>query len=238
MSDDDVYSGGTERDDGLLIYHLFADEGVESDYLNRFGRVVRVGLDPADRNDSEPVAGDVTRLPLRPGADLAVAHPECGPWNVMNAVHGNQDEQPRQVEDAREVCQRVADHYIIENVPDAPLNDPVVLEGAHFGLPITKKRAFETSFHVPQPHLQQPLTDHCANFDRYDRPREWWEAVMGVENWYPIDPMVNAGMPRAYIEYLLQWYFMAVEEEQTESEAVAVADGGCSLQPATEQSDS
>lgn len=227
---------GTDRSDDLLIYHLFADEGIESDYLTRFGRVVRVGLDPTDRNDSEPVAADVERLPLKPGADLAVAHPECGPWNVMNAVHGNQDEQPRQVEMAREVCQRVADHYIIENVPDAPLKDPVVLQGSHFGLPITKKRAFETSFHAPQPHLQQPLTDHCANFDRYDRPREWWEAVMGVENWYPIDPMVNAGMPRAYIEHLLQWYFMAVEEDQVEAEQelVAATDGGNSRSVDTE----
>jgi hypothetical protein len=197
--------------DGLLIYHLYADEGVESDYLSRFGRVVRVGLDPTDRNDSQPVAGDVSQIPLRSGADLAVAHPECGPWNVMNSVHGNADEQPEQIDNAREVCQEVASHYIIENVPAAPLKDPVVLKGTYFGLPITKKRAFETSFDAPQPAIQQPLTDHCANFDRYQRPREWWEAVMGVENWYPIDPLVNAGMPRAYIEYLLQWYFMERE---------------------------
>jgi hypothetical protein len=205
-----------ESNDDLLIYHLYADEGIESDYLTRFGRVVRVGLDPVDRNDSAPVAGDVHRLPLREGADLAVAHPECGPWNTMNAVHGNQDEQPRQIQDAREVCRRVADHYIIENVPDAPLKDPVILQGSYFGLPITKKRAFETSFHVPQPSLQNTLTDHCANFDRYDRPRRWWESVMGVENWYPIDPMVNAGMPRAYIEHLLQWYFEAIEASDVE----------------------
>jgi hypothetical protein len=55
-------SGRGGNHDGLLIYHLYADEGVESDYLSRFGRVVRVGLDPTDRNDSEPVAGDVERL--------------------------------------------------------------------------------------------------------------------------------------------------------------------------------
>ena len=197
MTDGGHCAGGTERSNRLLIYHLYADEGVESDYLTRFGRVVRVGLNPTDRNDSDPVAGDVERLPLKPGADLAVAHPACGPWNVMNAVHGNDDEQPRQIQDARRICRRIADHYIIENVPNAPLDDPVVLKGAHFGLPITKKRAFETSFHVPQRHLQQPLTDHCENFNRYQRPRGWWEAVMGVENWYPIDAMVNAGMPRA-----------------------------------------
>ena len=201
--------------DDLLIYHLYADEGVESDYLSRFGRVVRVGLDPFDRNDSEPIMADATRPPLRPDADLAIAHPECGPWNVMNAVHGNQDEQPRQIEDAREACERLADHYIIENVPDAPLNDPVVLRGSYFGLPITKERAFETSFPVPQPTVQQPLHDHVGNFDRYDRPRRWWETVMGVENWHPIDPLVNAGMPRAYIEYLLQGYFLAVDQEGT-----------------------
>lgn len=183
----------TDTPTDLLIYHLFADEGVESDYLDRFGWVVRVGLDPTDRNGSEPVRGDVTDLPLRPDADLAVAHPPCGPWNVMNAVHGNQDEQPELVEEAREVCERVADHYVIENVPAAPLRDPVVLQGSHFGLPITKKRAFETSFDVPQPHLQQPLVDHVENFDRYDRPREWWESVMG-------DEYEQRDSPTGYIE--------------------------------------
>jgi len=200
----------------LLIYHLYADDGVESDYLSRFGRVVRVGLNPMDRNDSEPVQADVTKLPLRSGADPAVAHPPCGPWNTMNAVHGNQDEQPKLIEPTRELCNQVADHYIIENVPGAPLNDPVVLKGSYFGLPITKRRAFETSFYVEQPALQNRLTDHCANFDRYERPREWWEVVMGVENWYPIDGLVNAGIPRAYIEYLLQWFFLDREKQESD----------------------
>jgi len=209
--------------DDRLIYHLFADEGVESEFLNRYGRVIRVGLDPRDRNESEPIAGDVTNLPLRSGADLAVAHPECGPWNTMNAVHENQDEQPRQIQEARRVCREVADHYIIENVPDAPLQDPVVLEGRYFGLPITKRRAFETSFAVPQPQIQQPLTDHVSNFDRYDRSREWWHAVLGLDNWYPIDPMVNAGMPRAYIEYLLQFYFQTVDTEAAKESGVMLA---------------
>lgn len=203
--------------DGLLIYHLFADEGVESDYLTRFGCVVRLGLDPTDRNGSEPVAGDATDPPLRPGADLAVAHPECGPWNTMNAFHGNADEQPRQIQDARDVCRRLADHYIIENVVGAPLQDPVILEGSYFGLPITKRRAFETSFSVPNPGPQQTLNDHVNMWERYDRPRGWWEAVMGVENWYPIDPLVHSGMPRAYIEYLLQAYFLAVDESDDDA---------------------
>lgn len=209
----------------LLIYHLYADDGVESDYLTRFGRVVRVGLDPMDRNDSEPVAGDVGQLPLRDDADLAIAHPECGPWNTMNKLHGNADEYPKQVADAREICKDVADHYILENVPAAPVEDPVILQGSYFGLPITKKRAFETSFPVEAPPVQQTLHDHCDNFDRYSRPRQWWESVMGVENWYPIDSLVNAGMPRAYIEYLLEWYFLAVEEE---NDAQEPADAGSS----------
>jgi hypothetical protein len=199
-------------DNDLLIYHLYADEGVESDYLSRFGTVVRVGLDPVDRNDSHPIAGDCSNIPLSPRADLVVAHPECGPWNQMNVFHGNADEQPRQIQDAREACKHLGEHYIIENVPSAPLEDPIILEGAYFGLPITKRRAFETSFSVPQPEIKQRLTDHCNNWDRYGRSRRWWESVMGVENWYPIDPLVNAGMPRAYIEYLLQWYFEAIHD--------------------------
>lgn len=207
----------------LLIYHLFADEGVESEYLTRFGRVIRVGLNPRDRNGSEPVAGDVERLPLKPGADLALAHPECGPWNRMSGVHGNRDEQPKQIEWAREVCRGVADHYIIENVPKAPLLDPVILEGSYFGLPITKRRAFETTFPVPQPEIQQRITDHDSMWGPRTRPREWWESVMGVDHWYGKDPLLNSGMPRAYIEYLLQWYFMALDPGEEESETAVVA---------------
>jgi hypothetical protein len=201
--------------DDMLIYHLFADDGVESEYLTRFGRVVRIGLDPTDRNGSDPIQGDATNPPLQPGADLIIANPECGPWNTMNAIHGNQDEQPKQIEDARRACEKLGEHYIIENVPAAPLQNPVILEGSYFGLPITKRRAFETSFPVSQPPIQQTLTDHCENFDRYSRCRKWWESVMGVDSYYPIDSLVNAGMPRAYIEFLLQNYFTAVSGSPT-----------------------
>jgi|AntRauTorcE11898_2_1112593.scaffolds.fasta_scaffold03299_4 hypothetical protein len=208
---------GKGRLNDLLIYHLYADEGVESDYLTRFGRVIRVGLDPVDRNSSEPITADVEDLPLRPCADLAIAHPECGPWNEMSEIHDNKSEQPKQIKAAREICQQVADHYIIENVADAPLKDPVVLEGSYFGLPITKERAFETSFHTPQPQLQQTIHDHCEMYDRYERPRRWWESVMGVDNWYPIDQLVNSGIPRTYIEYLLQAYFLEAGTDRKEA---------------------
>ncbi len=198
----------------LLIYHIYADQGVESEYLTRFGRVVRVGLNPVDRNKSEPIAADVNKLPLQKKANLAIANPECGPWNELNTkVHNNAEDQPKQIKDARKACKKIADHYIIENVPKAPLKDPVILQGSYFGLPITKRRAFETSFEVEQPNLQQTLHDHCECYDRYQRPRKWWESVMGVNYYYPIDDLVNAGMPRAYIEYLLQYYFLETEQE-------------------------
>lgn len=36
------------KSDGLLIYHVFADRGIESEVLSGFGRVVRLGIDPDD----------------------------------------------------------------------------------------------------------------------------------------------------------------------------------------------
>jgi len=200
----------------MLIYHLCADQGVEAEYLTRFGRVVRLGLEPVDRNDSEAVGGDVRQPPLKPGADLALAHPPCGRWNDLNKIHGNSELFPNLIPACRRACRRLARDYIIENVPAAPLVDPVVLDGPMFGLPITKERAFETSFHVPQPVRRAPLLDSVDHFGRYSRSRRWWEAVMGVEHYYPIDSLVTAGMPRAYIEYLLRWYFEWIDGDPRE----------------------
>ena len=54
-------------EDELLIYHIFADRGVESEFLSGFGRVVRVGLDPFENDYSEEIRADATAIPLRGG---------------------------------------------------------------------------------------------------------------------------------------------------------------------------
>jgi DNA (cytosine-5)-methyltransferase 1 len=58
-------------------------------------------------------------------------------------------EYPDLVEATRQALQATDKPYVIENVPGAPLIDPVVLNGALFGKNLRRTRLFETSFHMP-----------------------------------------------------------------------------------------
>lgn len=197
--------------DEPLIYHLFADVGVESEPLSAYGRVVRVGLDPLDTNASEPVAGDVRELPLRPGADLALLHPPCQRWST--ATRGRDpNRHPDLIPLARDIGREYAEDYIIENVPNAPLHNPVRLNGRMFGLPIEYERAFETSFHVEQPPMYQNLAADGGPFAAHQETGGWqgserlWRVVKQVSGDYPAEDMKRSGIPAPYIHYLTRWW--------------------------------
>lgn len=193
----------------LLIYHIFADVGVESEALSGYGRVVRIGLNPQDTNDSEPVQGDARNLPLQPGADLAVLHPPCQPFSSASRGR-NTDENLIPL--AREIGQEYAEDYIIENVPEAPLNDPVRLDGRMFGLPIKYERAFETSFHVEQPPVYGDLRADGGPLARHEQTGGWqgtepvWRSIKQVSGDYPVRDMKRSGIPAPYIHYLVRWW--------------------------------
>lgn len=246
-------ASGTERP---LIYQIFADKGVESEVLSGYGRVVRVGLDAEDTNVSEPVRADARNCPLASGADLAVLHPPCTRWAEMTSISGDRDDHPDLISEARELGRDLADHYIIENVPRAPLQDPVVLDGKMFGLPIKVERAFETSFSVEQPPRHASLTPDTETSPYFysDRSREWWAATKGYPDRYPKQHMAKNTIPAPYIRYLLrEWMTEArgavggadysshdeldveARREKNRSLDGYATDGGCSIDAETEQ---
>lgn len=206
---DATCEGGMERP---LIYHIFADVGVESEPLSAYGRVARVGLDPLDTNESEPVQADARNLPLKPGADLAVLHPPCQKWANQTHINGDRDDHADLIPLAREIGQKYADEYIIENVPNAPLNDPVTLEGRMFGLPITYRRAFETSFHVEQPAMYGNLLADGGVLADHQETGGWqgsaqlWRSIKQVSGDYPVRDLKRSGIPAPYIHYLMRWW--------------------------------
>lgn len=207
----DKESGAIDRP---LIYHIFADTGVESDLLAGYGRVIRLGIDPTDTNDSEPIQADARHCPLKPGADLAVLHPPCTRWASMTSISGSPEDHPNLIPEARELGEELADEYIIENVPRAPLNDPVVLDGKMFGLPIAYERAFETSFRVENPPRQASLAPDTETSPYFypDRSREWWAATKGYPNNYPAQHMAKNTIPAPYIRYLLRAWMVAARD--------------------------
>jgi hypothetical protein len=194
----------------VIIYHLFADRGIESEVLSQHGRVVRVGLEPKPNAYSEAVAADLSdgTAPFDETADLALLQPPCTRWSSMVSIDGCADDHPNLIDEAREIGEEYADEYIIENVPRAPLDDPTVLSGDMFGLPIEYERAFETSFGVRDLPAQVRLSGPETTPYLYaDHAREWWAAAKGYSDEYPKQAIAKNCIPAPYLHFLLrEWH--------------------------------
>jgi len=228
-------------DDGRpTILHCFADEGTESEVLSNFGDVIRVSINPSNTIESVPIAADAHLLPqgeeekgwgfpIKESVtfDLGVFHPVCTRWAATTSIDGDPDEHENMIPSARSIAQDYCDHYIIENVPKAPLKDPTLLNGRIFGLPIEYERAFETSFHVPQPPRESSFlttdgpsdTTETSSFFFSERSKEWWASVKGYDpRPYTKQHIAKNTIPAPYIQYLVRAWLRVFEEEKGISE--------------------
>ncbi|MFC7077754.1 hypothetical protein [Haloarcula halophila] len=201
------------------ILHLYADTGVEDEVLHTFGNVVRVGIEPTPNPYSEVVQGDARNPPVSDHYDLAVAHPPCQRFSRATAGGGSDpEEHPNYITEAREVCQQYADHYVIENVPQAPLRSPVKLTGGMFGMPIHYPRAFETSFSVPQPRQVPrfnpstgPMSGQGETGNAWVGTNEGWRLAKGYDYDWPARELKRHAVPAPYLRRLLYHWLDAVE---------------------------
>lgn len=103
--------------------------------------------------------------------------------------------------------------HIIENVPGAPLHNPVTLCGSMFGLDVRRHRIFECSFPVLQPDCRHELQkgDYPQATNRANRrktvevgvwriPLETQQRAMGID-WMNLEELSEA-IPPAYSEFL------------------------------------
>ena len=79
--------------------------------------------------------------------DLIHASPPCQPFtSLMKLAHaqGKQTNKPDLLEPTRQLLRSSGVNYIIENVPGAPLINPVQLCGSSFNLKVRRHRLFES----------------------------------------------------------------------------------------------
>jgi len=195
----------------MKILHVFADEGIESEALAAYGDVTRVGLDPKDNPyTDELIACDARELDLEQTFDLGLFHPPCQRWAVGSYTSGDPKERHENlIPVARRVAREYCENWIIENVPQAPLHQPVTLNGGMFGLPLHYERAFETSYHVDQPREQTRLSGpggfetHHAN-GGFQGSKQLWKSAKGYTGEYDARSLKREAIPRAYINYLIR----------------------------------
>ena len=87
--------------------------------------------------------------------DAIHASPPCQAYSVATR---NKQNHPDLVAAVRELLQATGLPYVIENVPGAPLHDPVTICGSSLGLRVRRHRLFETNWPLlvpPCAHGQQ-----------------------------------------------------------------------------------
>ncbi len=171
--------------------------------------VVGVDIDPQPHYPYEFHRADALTFPLD-GFDFVWASPPCQAFTLCQRIRKN--EHPDLISPVRERLVASGLPWCIENVPGAPLINPIELCGAMFGLRTYRHRLFECSFPIAAPHHPE----HTAPLRKMGRPVREGEFIhvvgnfsgaqlardaMGITNKMPRDKLREA-IPPAYAEYI------------------------------------
>ena len=201
------------------ILDLFCGAGGAAMGLHRAGfEVVGVDIEPQPHYPFEFHRADAMTYPLE-GFDAYWASPPCQRFSVTARLHGNSDLHPDLLTPIRDRLSRVNKPRVIENVPGAPMIEPIVLCGSSFGLRVRRHRLFESNvliWALPCSHRWQNETPLWSIRQRYRTIRtgvcyvfgnqevgqtvEDWKLAMGID-WMNRDELSQA-IPPAYSEYI------------------------------------
>lgn len=201
---------------------LFCCAGGAAMGLHRAGfEVTGVDIEPQPNYPFACFILDALAFPLRygpppgePGYDFIWASPPCQKYTPLNAY--NKKIYPDLIDVVRAKLIASGIPYVIENVPQAPLRNPITLCGPMFGLKVYRHRSFEASFPLGAP--PHPAHKHLCARNGYlptaERPfmsvhggrhstawRKRAAAEMGVP-WMTNIREVCEAIPPAYAEYI------------------------------------
>lgn len=155
------------------------------------------------------------------GFDVIHASPPCQRFSVGTTYPGAREKWPDLIAETRARLRETGLPYVIENVPNAPLESPVRLCGVMFGLNVIRHRNFESNVllvvpaHVPHARpIQRPARDGTTRIVQRSQYAQVaghggesnsyaiadWQAAMGID-WMTRKELVEA-IPPVYAEYL------------------------------------
>lgn len=200
---------------------LFCCAGGAGMGLHRAGfEVVGVDIEPQPNYPFEFHQSDALTFDLG-GFDFIWASPPCQAHTLAQRIRKNT--HPDLIEPTRARLRAAGAPYCIENVPGAPLIDPITLCGAMFGLRTYRHRLFEASFPLSAPNHPE----HTAPMRKMGRPVQDGEFMHIVGNfsgaelareimqmpWASRDELREA-IPPAYSEFIGRTAMALIEAER------------------------
>jgi hypothetical protein len=199
----------------VRILHAFADVGMECMVFAGHGHVTRASIEPqANPWDDEVQQRNLLDDEPDGQFDLGLFHPVCSKWAGPTSISGDREDHENMIPRARELAKEHCDHWVIENVPAAPLEDAITLDGRQFALPIAYRRSFETSFDVSEP-AQYGTIDNAQTSTHYhsEHSKEWWATMKGygpaAAEHTTKKHIVKNCLPVPYLRHLLTAFYEA-----------------------------
>ncbi len=220
------------------LLDLFSGAGGAAAGYDRAGfDVVGVDIVMQPRYPFEHFVGDALEFLAAHGQEFDAIHasPPCKVHTSLRAFSAAHHRD--MVESTRAALVATGRPYVIENVPGAPLLNPVVLCGSMFGLGVRRHRLFECGVPVPAPacdHRGQEASSPSYPVKRYHSGKpvitmspvigvfgrgqglgpgevDLWRRAMGID-WMVRDELSQA-IPPAYSEFIGEQLLAALTAE-------------------------
>lgn len=192
----------------MRLLDLFSGSGGAAMGYHRAGFTDIVGVDlaPMPRYPFDFAQGDALEYLAEHGDDFDAVHasPPCQ-WVTHASIQWRSAGKtyPALVDPTRDLLLALGRPYVIEQPVGWPLRNPVMLNGAQFGLRVRRVRYFETSFEMPLVLL--PGDEMPA---KMGRP---WDARKG-QVFYPVGHF--SGVAEARVAMGIDWYMTQREVAQ------------------------
>lgn len=167
-----------------------------------FDEIVGVDIKPQPRYPFEFVQGDALEYLAVHGREFDVIHasPPCQAYSVTRSMHDNN--YPDLVADTRLLLQQTNRPYIIENVPGAPLQNPITLCGSMFyGLRVKRHRLFECN---PPVYFAPATCRHPLHYTR-DRRKSHYGKLSDTEAFVQVTGGGNCSIAAAADAMGIDW---------------------------------
>ena len=194
--------------------------GAGTGYHKAGFKVVGVDIEPQPNYPFEFIQADAIEFILNRGNEFDFIHasPPCQLYSKSTAQTRRAGKiYPDLVAQTREAILKTGKPYVIENVQQAPIRPDIILTGNMFGLPIIRKRHFETSFFILTlsliPEFRRVGIEISSIYGKASQDktpkqrfgfktiRESWAFSMGIY-WHMTEAELAEAIPPAYTEFI------------------------------------